>query len=544
MAAAEGSSTGSSQSSSSSSRAADSYIGSLISLTSKAEIRYEGVLVSINPQESTIALQNVRSYGTEGRKKDGPQIPPSDRVYEYILFRGSDIKDLLVKSSPVLTKPQAYNDPAIIQSCNAYAPSTSASVGGGALPGQGSHAAQSSLARSSYSDAFSLYQSGATLSSGASSPAFSNVNRTSFSTPMYWQGYAGVLDGQSPKQQLFHSQPPSGMVQDQLHLPESQAPTSMPNFTEPTHLTFTSAATSSHFAISTPSDVFLSVSSDPSQLSHPLSPLSYSRTKSSFSSSNQELNASMRSVSTKAGSSAIPVLPMPSLSYSSSSILGSTTSPLTTLPPLLTPDQFTQSRPTASSSNQRLTPEREDMAAVLPPSNPPSSVKPLPQEPLLPLQLSSQQGQGRMAQFTEEFDFTSMNEKFNKDEVWGSLGKAKLRSTIGNGMEENPIHDNVEVEEGYGQDPKLGRNPVYNKDNFFDNLSCNSLNRGSWSGRMKFSERMKLDTETFGEFQQGAHLGRGNHGPAHPGNFRGSYNRGRGYGYYYGGRGHGGYRPV
>lgn len=39
--------------------------------------------------------------------------------------------------------------------------------------------------------------------------------------------------------------------------------------------------------------------------------------------------------------------------------------------------------------------------------------------------------------------------------------------------------------------------PAYSKDEFFDTISCNSLNRGQRNAQYRFSERMKLDTEVW-----------------------------------------------
>ncbi len=70
-------------------------------MISKKNIRYEGVLYSINESDATVALQDVKSYGTEGRElldTTGQTnfVPPQDTVHTYLLFRGQDIKDLHV----------------------------------------------------------------------------------------------------------------------------------------------------------------------------------------------------------------------------------------------------------------------------------------------------------------------------------------------------------------------------------------------------------------------------------------------------------------
>ncbi|XP_003737531.1 protein LSM14 homolog B [Galendromus occidentalis] len=86
------------------------YLGSKICLISKAEIRYEGILYTIDSKESTVALAKVRSFGTEDRKTDTP-FPPRDEIFEYIIFKAADIKDLRVCQPPIPTLAQ---DPAIV----------------------------------------------------------------------------------------------------------------------------------------------------------------------------------------------------------------------------------------------------------------------------------------------------------------------------------------------------------------------------------------------------------------------------------------------
>ena len=115
----------------------DKFIGSLLSLISKSEIRYEGILYTINTEEASIALTNgmylnvdvacniekvlsflffplyslVKSFGTEDRPVEKPIGPRSER-FEYIIFRASDIKSLeVIKQAGEVE----FEDPAIIK---------------------------------------------------------------------------------------------------------------------------------------------------------------------------------------------------------------------------------------------------------------------------------------------------------------------------------------------------------------------------------------------------------------------------------------------
>lgn len=78
---------------------------------------YVGTLVEINSENSSVALENVTSYGTEERKQGDEAVGPSDRLYEYIVFRGSDVKDLRIEETrreEPAAPPQMPNDPAIL----------------------------------------------------------------------------------------------------------------------------------------------------------------------------------------------------------------------------------------------------------------------------------------------------------------------------------------------------------------------------------------------------------------------------------------------
>merc|ERR1712038_2215890 len=89
------------------------HIGCTLSLTSKANIRYEGVLKGIDTEKCTLTLNNVQSFGTEDRSSK--VIPPSQDIYDLIIFNGHDIQDVQVVEKKEEQDEQPAIDPAIMR---------------------------------------------------------------------------------------------------------------------------------------------------------------------------------------------------------------------------------------------------------------------------------------------------------------------------------------------------------------------------------------------------------------------------------------------
>ncbi|KAG5089266.1 hypothetical protein JHK86_001878 [Glycine max] len=442
-----------------SSSSAESFIGCFISLISKCEIRYEGVLYFLNIQDSTIGLKNakrnaiqslsmfglimelepkimhnlllqtpeteraaVRSYGTEGRKKDGPQVPSSDKVYEYILFRGNDIK---IKSPTPSSKSeeQVFSDPAVIQSeysglrsspvgelpsspVAGLLSSPVASVGGRSLTESIQRQDSPAISSKAFPSGLPSHQSVTQLGPSNLSDATQVASHPSFSAAMYWQGPSGISSSSYHSLLQSSSLHPTSLaaslvVQNQMQNAETQVPinggwTGLSEYGLPVSSAMTSLVNQTH----SPSLTSLknSDSLDIPSLLSTKTPVSYSPSMTfdgsnmpQFSSTLQDINSIQAQISGNICPDPRPIHPQHSVHRSAPSYVDSTSGSLPTATSLLTPDQFAYPREQLLSLSH-LNPTQKDMGSLTLTSSGSSALIPSPasQAPLLPLPTSVQ----------------------------------------------------------------------------------------------------------------------------------------------------------
>ncbi|XP_015069409.1 protein decapping 5-like [Solanum pennellii] len=174
-------------------------LGSLISVISTSEMRYEGILFEISNHR--LGLKYVKFFGSEGRLKYGPQIPGKDRIYNYIYLRGANIKDLQVISPPLpSTTSVVPGHPAIIRPRFGHPTPTHMAFT--------SHGANVRSSARPILRPVTSFRSASTSSFRGSflPPPPANISRT---RPNYWPGLIGSSRGVA----YFHPPPSQAPVQ-------------------------------------------------------------------------------------------------------------------------------------------------------------------------------------------------------------------------------------------------------------------------------------------------------------------------------------------
>eukprot|EP01102_Stenamoeba_stenopodia_P013974 TRINITY_DN4598_c0_g1_i1.p1 TRINITY_DN4598_c0_g1~~TRINITY_DN4598_c0_g1_i1.p1 ORF type:complete len:495 (+),score=106.64 TRINITY_DN4598_c0_g1_i1:144-1628(+) len=435
------------------------YIGSRISLISKNEIRYEGILYSIDPKESKVALQNVRSYGTEDRKKE--VIPPSNEVYDYIIFRGSEIKDLTVCEAP--RQAPIIPDSAIL-----------------AMP----HLAQNQF------------------NNFGGQPNYPNMNIP----PNYAQPFAGF----NPYYHSFFGFQNMNQQPGQPSQPGQQPGPNQPGPNQPVPNQPGQPSSSSQ-STSQPVQAGSAQSKDVKATVAAQSSVPEAKNKVSLvptSSQDQSPAIQVPSATSTPGSASTPVSAAPTLASSQTPLsqAPSNTSPAV---PATTAAESTSTVPASAPTNQDSTPETSGEGQDQGPRYSSRKSNNTQRSPSRGGSAGAGQRGRRGGRYNapsngprvlEEFDFESMNAKFDKVKVAEEISKSSTKEENENVSEEGP-HPEVD---STPVEPVAA--PSYNKTkSFFDNISCDALDRMSEQnvndkakGRKTYQEQRKLDEETFG----------------------------------------------
>ena len=69
-------------------------------MITNAQVRYEGTLIEINRTDRSMNLQNVRSFGTEGRRDGKNEIQAHENTIPSVVFKVDHVKDFQIIKRP------------------------------------------------------------------------------------------------------------------------------------------------------------------------------------------------------------------------------------------------------------------------------------------------------------------------------------------------------------------------------------------------------------------------------------------------------------